>query len=184
MSLLYALIIGVDKMYRKKDFLFMKVSSIKGKSIGFIKDIIVDFNIGAVLGFSITSYKIFQPCVYILKNNILSYNDSMIVTSCSKGKFLHFTDIAYMNIIDLQGNIIGMIEDIIFDEKTFLINGVVVSTGYITNFLYGKKVFLIKDIIIGRECILYHGNKDKLIFSNTPGNALNKEKNNEEIIQG
>lgn len=170
-------------MYRKKDFIFMKVSNINGRSIGFIKDIIVDFNIGAVLGFSITSYMIFAPSLYILKNDILSFNDIMIVNSCNKGSFLHLNDIIYMSIIDLHGNIIGLVEDIIFDEKTFLIYGVIVSTGYITNFLYGKKIFLIKDIIIGRDYILYHGDKDKLIFSNTPGNILNEGKNNEEIVK-
>lgn len=170
-------------MYRKKDFLFMKVSNIKGRSIGFIKDIIVDFNIGAVLGFSITSYMIFGPSLYVLKNDILSFDDTMIVSSYNKGSFLHLNDVMYMNIIDLRGNIIGLIEDIIFDEKTFLIYGVIVSTGYITNFLYGKKIFLIKDIIIGKDCILYHGDRDKLIFSNIPGNILNAGKNNEEIIK-
>lgn len=170
-------------MYRKKDFLFMKVSNIKGKSIGFIKDIIVDFNIGAVLGFSITSYMIFAPPLFILKNDILSFNDIMIVNSCSKGTFLNFSDIVYMNVIDLHGNIIGLVEDIIFDEETFLIYGVIVSTGYITNFLHGKKIFLVKDIIIGKDYILYHGNKDKLIFSNIPGNVFSVGKNNEEIAK-
>ncbi|KAJ52810.1 uncharacterized protein YrrD [Clostridium tetanomorphum] len=168
-------------MYRKKDFLFMKVSSIKGKSIGFIKDIIVDFHIGGVLGFSITSYMIFGPSLYVLKENILSFNESMIVDKWNKGNYLQFSDIVYTNVIDLHGNIIGMADDIIFDEKTFLINGIVVSTGYLTNFIHGKKIILIKDIILGKDSILYYGNKDKIILSNIPSNLFKLSREYEEL---
>lgn len=155
-------------MYRKKDFLLMQVYNTKGKSLGFIKDILVDFSREKVLGFSITSYKLFSGGQYVLKEHILAFNNNMIVTDCTTGEFLTLNSIANISVIDIEGSVIGVVEDIVFDEETFNIAGLVISTGYLVNFLYGKKIILLKDVIIGRRNILYTGDNKKILMSNVP----------------
>lgn len=162
-------------MYRKKDFLFMNVSNVRGKSMGFIKDLSVDFHIGGVIGFLISSYSLFQSSVYVSKEDIICFNKHMIANSCHKGKYLNFEEIKGMNIIDIKGNMIGMVEDIIFNEDTFVIQGVIVSTGYATNFLYGKKVLLIKDLLLGDNHILYHSKSSNVNFTNLPSRLFREE---------
>ncbi|GAA0722090.1 hypothetical protein GCM10008905_13220 [Clostridium malenominatum] len=161
-------------MYRKKDFLFMDVFDVKGKNIGCIKDLIVDFNRGIVLGFTIISYRIFQATQYILKEDIISFNNHMVVSKCRKGSLIGLSEIKLMDVIDLEGNIVGTLEDIIFEGKNFVINGIVIWTGYLASLLYGKKIALIKDIILGEDSILYFGNKETISFSNTPSTILFK----------
>ena len=58
-------------MFRTKDFILMDVINIKGKKIGFINDIIVDFKSGEVKGFVISSYKLFQKTLSVLKEDII-----------------------------------------------------------------------------------------------------------------
>ncbi len=157
----------------------MKVNSINGNKIGFIKDILIDFNFGIVKGFSISSYKVFQKSTYVLTKDILSFCNSMIVTEYRRGKLLELKELCGMNIIDLNGNIIGMVEDIIFSKDSFLISGIVVTTGYITNFLHGKKVFLIKDLILGEENLLYYEDKNKVMLSNVPNKILMEDDTDE-----
>ncbi|MEW9096166.1 MAG: PRC-barrel domain-containing protein [Clostridiaceae bacterium] len=161
-------------MYRKKDFLFMDVFDIKGKNIGCIKDLLIDFNKGEVIGFSIISYKIFQSSQYVLKEDIISFNKYMVVSKCRKGSLTQLSHIRLMDVIDLNGNIIGTLEDLILEGKNFIINGVVLWTGYLTSLIYGKKVLLVKDMLLGDDSILYFGNKDTLSFSNIPNTLLFK----------
>lgn len=162
-------------MYRKKDFLFMNVSNIKGKSLGFIKDLAVDFHVGGVIGFLVSSYSLFQSSLYVLKKDIISFDKHMIASSYHKGKYLNFEDIKGMNVIDIKGNMIGMVEDIIFNEDTFVIQGLIVSTGYATNFLYGKKILLLKDLLLGDNHILYHKKSYNIDFINLPSKLFREE---------
>lgn len=153
----------------------MNVSNVRGKSMGFVKDLAVDFHIGGVIGFLISSYSLFQSSLYVFKEDIISFDKHMIANSYHKGKYLNFEDIKGMNVIDIKGNMIGMIEDIMFNEDTFVIQGVIVSTGYITNFLYGKKVLLTKDLLLGDNCILYHGKSYSIDFINLPSKIFGEE---------
>lgn len=161
-------------MYRRKDFLLMEVYNEKGKRIGFIKDIIIKLEKEEVLGFVIISYNLFKGYSHILKEDIISFGEKIIVKKESKGEEVHFNDIKSKHVIDEDGNILGFIEDVFFSED-FKINGVIISTGYISNFLHGKKIVLPEDLIISDYNIIYKNRKDKIKFTNLPSNIIKKE---------
>ncbi|RXM72672.1 PRC-barrel domain-containing protein [Clostridium tetani] len=161
-------------MYRKKDFLLMEVYNEKDKRIGFIKDMIIQLEEEKILGFVIISYNLFKGYSHILKEDIISFKENMRVRKESKGEEIHFNSIKSKHVIDEEENILGFIEDIVFTED-FKVNGVIISTGYISNFLYGKKVVLPKDLIVSEENIIYKNRKDKINFVNLPNNIIKKE---------
>ena len=47
-------------MFKSKDFIFMDVVTVEGNKIGFIKDLLIDFNKGKVIGFLVSPYKFFR----------------------------------------------------------------------------------------------------------------------------
>lgn len=155
-------------MYRSKDFLLMEVVDIKGKKIGFIKDILIDFNEGFVVGFSISSSNLFHKSVNVLKKDIISFNNNMIIKKNLREERLGFFKLKGIDVLDRYGNVIGIMEDIIFDNFSFEIIGVVVSKGLIANFMNGKKIFLIKELILGEKDILYYGENSKINFKTMP----------------
>jgi uncharacterized protein YrrD len=169
-------------MFRAKDFMLMDVVDIRGRKIGFIKDIVIDFHNGVVIGFMVSSYKLFQNTVCVLKEDIVSFNKSMIVNKLTKKQYLGFDNIKNMDIINSHGDIIGMAEDILFKEFTFKIHGVIVSTGFIKNLITGKKILLINNLILGEANILYYINKDNIDFISVPHKLFAGEKHNEKII--
>ncbi|MCY6356779.1 PRC-barrel domain-containing protein [Clostridium sp. ZS2-4] len=155
-------------MYRSKDFLLMEVVDIKGKKIGFIKDILIDFNEGFVIGFNISSYNLFHKSVNVLKKDIISFNNNMIIKKNFREERLEFFTLKGIDVLDRCGDVIGIMEDIIFDNFSFEIIGVVVSKGLIANFINGKKIFLTKELILGEKNILYYGKNSKMNFKTMP----------------
>lgn len=155
-------------MFRIKDFILMDVIDIKGKKIGFIKDVIIDFNKGEVKGFVVSPYSLLRRNISVLKQNIVSFNKAMVINGWSKEKFLLFSNIKNIEVKNRHGDIIGIMEDILFHEFTFKINGIIVSSGFIKNFMTGKRVLLINDIILGEESILNYKDYTKLDFIRLP----------------
>lgn len=150
-------------MYRSKDFQYMDVFDIKGKRIGFVKDIVLDFHKGNMLGFYVNSYKIFNKNNNVLLKDIVYINKNIVIKRISKGKFLRFKDIKHMDVIDLENNILGILDDLIIDEKTFKITGIIVSTGLLNNFIQGKKIIALDNVILGEENLLYLSNPNNNI---------------------
>jgi uncharacterized protein YrrD len=169
-------------MFRSKDFILMDVVDINGKKIGFINDIIIDFNHREVKGFVISTYKLFQKNLSVLKEDIISFNKAMVVGKCVKNKYFTFSSIKNMDIISRYGEIIGMAEDILFQEFTFRIHGLVASTGFIKNLLIGKKILLINSIIIGEQSILHYSSETKINFISVPHKLFLKDKCYEKSI--
>lgn len=155
-------------MFRTKDFILMDVADIRGKRIGFIKDIIIDFHNGKVTGFVVSSYKLFQNTINVLRENIVSFNKAMIINGWNKNSYLTFSKIKGMDIINKHGDIIGITEDILFHEFTFKIHGLIVSTGFIKNIIAGKKILLINSIILGERSILHYKDKSNIDFVSVP----------------
>jgi uncharacterized protein YrrD len=90
---------------------------------------------------------------------------------------LQFGDIKGMNVVDKKGHLIGIVEDMLFHKKTFLIKALILSVGFISNFIDGKKVLLMDDLILGEKNLLYRGESENLNFSNSPYKFLDlKEK--------
>ncbi|WP_298840153.1 PRC-barrel domain-containing protein [Clostridium sp.] len=166
-------------MFKSKDFMFMNVVSVDGKKIGFIKDLLIDFNKGKVIGFLISPYNFFQKNLSVLTEDIIFFNKDMVVKKVVKSTQLYLHSFISMDVIDIYRNILGMVEDITFTGNDFVIKGVIVSSGFITNLLRGKRIFLINQLILGEENILYIPNHDKYCFKSMPHNFFIQEKSDE-----
>jgi uncharacterized protein YrrD len=171
---------GDINVYRTKDFSLMDVINVNGKRLGFINDLLIDFSCRKLIGFSIASYSFLKKTLNVCIEDVLSFNSVMVITSTSTGNFLEFKNIKGMDVRDGKGNILGMVEDIIFDEIHFSISGILVSTGFITDFLSGKKVILIKDILVGEENLLYNGKNENFDFCSLPHKLFMEDDLNEE----
>ena len=166
-------------MFKSKDFIFMDVVSVEGKKIGFIRDLLIDFNKGKVIGFVVSPYKIFHKNVSVLKEDIIYFNKHMVVKKVEKNKYLCLHSFINMDVIDKCRNVFGMVEDITFTCDTFEIKGVIVSSGFITNLLRGKRIMLINELILGEENLLYLPNCDEYSFKSMPHNFFIEGKANE-----
>lgn len=155
-------------MFRSKDFILMDVIDIKGKKIGFIKDILIDFNKGEVIGFEASSYNLFQKSISILRENIISFNKTMVIKGYSKKVFLKFSSFKDMDVISANGEIMGMVEDIIFHEFTFKLQGLILSTGFMKNLIYGKEILLIQSLILGEKSVFHYNPKKNINFLSIP----------------
>lgn len=164
-------------MYRTRDFIFKDVVNLSGNLLGFISDIILNFNDKRVQGFVVTSNSLFKKSLNIFLEDVVSFSSILVVTSTNRKKLLQFSDIKAMNVVDKKGHLIGIVEDILFHKKTFLIKAIILSVGFINNFIDGKKVLLIDDLILGEKNLLYRGESENLKFSNSPYKFLDlKEK--------
>ena len=166
-------------MFKSKDFIFMDVVSVEGKRIGFIKDLLIDFNKGKVVGFVVSPYKFFRKNVSVLKEDIIYFNKHMVVKKIEKNQYLSLHSFVNMDVIDKCKNIFGMVEDVTFACDTFEVKGVIVSSGFITNLLRGKRIMLISELILGEENILYLSNSDEYSFKSMPHNFFVEGKANE-----
>lgn len=167
-------------MYRSKDFRYMNVYDNNGKKIGFIKDILVDFNKAKVLGFFMNCYKILNKKNVILVEDIICINKNMIIRKLEKKDYLKFNDIKHLEVIDIEGNLIGVIEDIIISEKDFTISALVISMGLLNNFIKGKKIITPEEIILGEKNLLYFNYKSR----NLDFKIMVKNKNNRSVGEG
>lgn len=163
-------------MYRSKDFILMDVINLKGRKVGFVKDILIDFHKGYVIGFCISPYKIFGKSLFVLMEDILSFNSNMVIKNTSSGVGFKISQIKGMDVIDNKGNILGMVEDIIFKDNEFSLSGIVVSRGFIRNLIYGKKIYLMQDLILGDKNIAYLGDEGKITFVTMAHEVLEVDK--------
>jgi uncharacterized protein YrrD len=167
-------------MFKSKDFKFMDVVNVEGKKIGFITDMLIDFNKGRVIGFEVSPTKLFHKSVSVLKEDIIYFNRHMVIKKVEKCKYLCLRSFINMDVIDKCRNIFGMVEDITFAGDTFEIKGVIVSSGFITNLIRGKRIMLINEMILGEENILYLSNNHQYCFKSMPHNFFAEGKANEE----
>lgn len=176
------MIVRSDKggmMYRTKDFLLMDVNNAKGDKLGAIHDVLVHFGRREVVGFQITKNSFINSIKAVATQDILSYNSAMVVSEVSEEQGLKFSRFKGLDVMDVEGNIIGMVEEIIFNSNLFKIKGMLVSTGLISDFLYGKKVILIDDLIIGEHSILKLKRHESFTFRSLPHKIFMEEDENE-----
>jgi uncharacterized protein YrrD len=167
-------------MFKSKDFMFMNVITVEGKKIGFIKDLLIDFNKGKVIGFQVSPNKLFQKNVSVLKEDIVYFNEDMVVKKIdNNNSFLPLHTIINMDVIDKCRNIFGMVEDITFTYDTFEIKGIIVSSGFIMNLLRGKRIMLVNELMLGEENLLYRSKCDEHSFKSMPHNFFIEGKANE-----
>jgi uncharacterized protein YrrD len=166
-------------MYKSKDFKYMDVVNVEGKKIGVIRDLLIDFNKGKVIGVQISPTKLFHKNISVLKEDIIYFNKHMVVKKVVKEKYLTLHSFINMDVIDKCRNIFGVVEDITFSGHSFEIKGVIVSLGFFTNLLRGKRIMLIKELILGEKNILYFPCNRDYSFKTMPHNFLIEGKANE-----
>ena len=166
-------------MYKSKDFKYMDVVNVEGKKIGVIRDLLIDFNKGKVIGVQVSPTKLFHKNVSVLKEDIIYFNKHMVVKKVVKEKYLTLHSFINMDVIDKCRNIFGVVEDITFSGHSFEIKGIIVSLGFFTNLLRGKRIMLIKELILGEKNILYFPCNGDYSFKTMPHNFLIEGKANE-----
>lgn len=152
-------------MIRSKEFLLKNVYDIRGKKLGVVEDLYIDFFKGIIIGLKISTHAFFSKknCVFI--DDIISIDKEILVKELKEGTGLRLQEVKGMDIIDLNGNLKGVVEDCIIDEVSLTIKGLVVSTGLIERLLKGKEVILINECILGEDYVLYVGNKNVTLKS-------------------
>lgn len=152
-------------MIRSKEFLLKNVYDIRGKKLGVVEDLYIDFFKGIIIGLKISTHVFFSKknCVFI--DDIISIDKEILVKELKEGTGLRLQEVKGMDIIDLNGNLKGVVEDCIIDEVGLTIKGLVVSTGLIERLLKGKEVILINECILGEDYVLYVGNKNVTLKS-------------------
>lgn len=156
-------------MFKTRDFYFKKVYNIKGKKIGIIEDIYIDFYLGKVVGFKVSSSILFSKNNYIDMEEIIDIGEDVIINSIGQGTGLAFKELKYMEVIDKLSNVKGVLEDIIIDIKDYSIKAIVISSGLIDKMIKGKQIILLNKCILGEKYILYTGNEG-ILFKSMPHN--------------
>lgn len=156
-------------MFKTRDFYFKKVYNIKGKKIGIIEDLYIDFYLGKVVGFKVSNSVLFSKKNYIDMEDIIDIGEDVIINSIRKGNGLTFKEIKYMEIIDTLSNVKGVLEDIIIDIQDYSIRAIVISSGLIDKMIKGKQIILLNRCILGEKYILYTGNEG-ILFKSMPHN--------------
>ncbi|WP_066894004.1 PRC-barrel domain-containing protein [Clostridium nigeriense] len=147
-------------MLKTKDFYLLKVYDIRGKYLGVIEDIYIDFNKGRIQGFLISNYLLFNKRNFIKINDIISIEDVIIIKELNKKEGISFKTIKDMDVKDRNNIIKGVLEDIIIEEKDFSIKGLIISSGIFDRIIRGKEILLPKDCILGEDFILYFGSNE------------------------
>ena len=156
-------------MFKTRDFYFKKVYNIRGKKIGIVEDLYIDFYLGKVVGFKVSNSILFSKKNYVDMEDIIDIGEDIIINSIRRGEGLTFKEIKYMEIIDTLSNIKGVLEDIIIDIQDYTIKAIVISSGLIDKMIKGKQIILLNRCILGEKYILYTGNEG-VLFKSMPHN--------------
>ncbi|GAA0114440.1 PRC-barrel domain-containing protein [Clostridium senegalense] len=162
-------------MYKSSDFIYMDVVNIEGETLGYINDILINFHKKQILGFSVTPYKLLRKNFNVLKEDIIYHNKNMVVKSINKGKYLKFSDIKKIYVINKNSEVIGIVKDIIFEEKEFKLKGIVVAKN-ISSLLKERNIFIAKEMILGEKNMFYIGENKKFQLVCVPGTKKNIKK--------
>lgn len=154
-------------MYKIKDFYLKRIYNIKGKRLGVVKDVFIDFNKANVLGLEVSNYTLMNKKNYLSVNNIINFHEEIISKDLDVYKGLKFSDIKDLEIYDKNGKIKGEVEDLIIGEEDFKIKGIVISTGIVDKIIKGKQIILINECVLGDNFILYLGDGE-IVVKNLP----------------
>ncbi|MBE6063234.1 MAG: photosystem reaction center subunit H [Clostridium butyricum] len=146
-------------MYKTRDFYYKNVYDIKGKKIGVVEDLFIDFFQEKIMGIKVAAHKLFSKKNYISIENIIEIGNEIIALDIDEYCGLEFKNIKNMEVLNLQGEIKGILEDIIIDAQGYCIKGLIVSSGIIDRLLNGKDIILLKECVLGEKYILYFGDE-------------------------
>lgn len=146
-------------MFKWRDFYLMKVYDSKNKYIGVVEDVSIDFNKGIIEGFTISSASIIKKHTFVSSDAIVSIDKVMRIKETSKFKGLKFKEIKFIDIINANNKLIGVLEDLIIDKEEFSIKGLIISSGIFDKMFKGKEIITLKHCILCDDYILYNGNE-------------------------
>ena len=109
-------------------------------------------------GFTISPTSIFKKQMYVSVESIISIDEDMKIKGTSNFEGLKFKEIRYVDIINKEKKLIGVLEDLIIDKQNFEIKGIIMSSGIFDKMLKGKEVITLKHCTLCDEYILYNGN--------------------------
>lgn len=162
-------------MAKSRDYIYKDVLNINGEKIGYIKDILIDFNKYEVVGFKINPYKIMKKGFSVLREDIIYQREKLIVKSTVKNKFIQLSSIMNMYVLDKNSNVLGLVSEIIFDEDEFVIKGISIRDYNLWNIFKKRKILLPSEIILGEEYIFYIGENQRITMECLP--ILGERKN-------
>lgn len=152
-------------MYRIRDFKGKIIKDLKGKKLGIVEDVLININTNKVCGFKGREKNFLRKDFFILWEDIVYFGNNIIIKKVSNLKCFCFENIDLMEIIDLNGNVMGIVEDILFSESNFNILGLMVSESFFRRYTRGKRIILTKDIILGDKEILFHNLQSYYFYS-------------------
>ncbi|MBX7368490.1 PRC-barrel domain-containing protein [Clostridium chauvoei] len=160
-------------MLKTKDFYLMKVYDIKGKYLGVIEDLCIDFYNAAVKGFFISNFMLLSNKNFASIDDIISLDEVLIVKKIVHFKGLTFRNIKDMDIIDTNNIMKGALEDLLIEKKDLSIKGLIMSSGLFDKMIKGKEILLVNECILGEDFILYHGS-ESMKFKAIPHKKINE----------
>lgn len=160
-------------MFKSKDLYMKNIYDLNGKKVGTSKEILIDFYTGRVLGLEINTFGLKNDYVDI--KDIIQIDEEILINKVSEIKGIRFSDIRDMEVIDRLGNSKGVVEDLLIEEESYDIKGIILNSGIIDTLLKGKEVILINNSVLGEEYILYLG-QPNIVFKNVP-HEINRNEN-------
>lgn len=160
-------------MFKSKDLYMKNIYDLNGKKVGTSKEILIDFYTGRVLGLEINTFGFKNDYVDI--KDIIQIDEEILMKKVSEIKGIRFSDIRDMEVIDRLGNSKGVVEDLLIEEESYDIKGIILNSGIIDTLLKGKEVILINNSVLGEEYILYLG-QPNIVFKNIP-HEINRNEN-------
>ena len=146
-------------MVKWRNFYLMKIYDSKNKYIGVVEDVSIDFNKGIIEGFTISPASIIKKHTFVSSDAIVSIDKVMRIKETSKFKGLKFKEIKFIDIINANNKLIGVLEDLIIDKEEFSIKGLIISSGIFDKMFKGKEIITLKHCILCDDYILYNGNE-------------------------
>lgn len=174
MGKLFLTYLGGIFMYRSKDFYLKGVYDLRGKKLGIVKDVYIDFYKREVKGIKVANYSLLSKKNYVCIEGIINFDEDIIVETLVEGDGLRLSEVMGLEVIDKLGSTKGVVEDILIDEESYEIKGLIVSSGIIEKMIRGKEVILINRSILGEDCILYLG-EIGVVVKNIPHEVKNHE---------
>jgi len=145
-------------MLKTKDFNLLKVYDIRGKYLGIVDDIYINFYKGKIEGLFISNYIFFSKRNFVKASDIISFEEVIIARKLSERSGVSFKSIKDMEIKDNKNIIKGVLEDLIIDKETLSIKGLIMSSGLFDRIIKGREILLVKNCLLGEDFILHYGN--------------------------
>ncbi|ASW43013.1 PRC-barrel domain-containing protein [Clostridium isatidis] len=145
-------------MLKTKDFNLLKVYDTRGKYLGIVDDIYINFYKGIVEGLFISNYIFFSKRNFVKASDIISFEEVIIARKLSEKSGVSFKSIKDMEIKDNKNVIKGVLEDLIIEKETLMIKGLIMSSGLFDRIIKGREILLIKNCLLGEDFILHYGN--------------------------